>query len=787
MEKLAIKLLIGGSPCTFWSIAQTKEKREVEAEGLGWELFKNYLIAKDKFKPDLFLYENNVSATKPIKEMVAKSLGVDEKENVRYTEIDSQLVSAQKRKRFYVTNFGDIKQPEDREIFIKDILENINVSTENEENLLNNPVCVNGKWGRGKMKGVQPSLSQRIYSIKGKATALTVGFHPKIAIPISREEIDSEKAAIQEVRKGKTVIEGEEKEIKLPDGYYLIRRFSEVERERLQTLPDNYCKAVSKSQTEKALGNGWTAEVIIHLLDHALKDVPRDEKIIVLSLYDGIATGRYCLDKMGFTNVEYHAYEIDRHSINVALDNYPDIIQHGDAFAIREKGWGIYKEEKEEKENKATKEREKNKEVEINVLSLFDGISCGMVALERAGLEVKSYYAYEIERNAIKISEKNYPNIQHKGDVTAEDFTKYKGKIDVLIGGSPCQNLCSCGDGTGLEGVESRLFFDYVRALYEAEPKWFLLENNATMTKANQDKISEIMGIDPVFINSNLVSAQDRKRLYWTNIPGIVQPEDKGLLLRDIVQPAEEKREFECYKRMKAKVDGTLAYKKAWGQVRTLDQKARALTTSQAISNSGATNVKYADDEYYILTPIECERLQTLPDNYTEGVSNTQRYKAIGNGWTVDVIAHILRFLKRAIAEGIAPVELKERERPVQSFRRIGESEEEEVIRCMLEASEELEEETKEEGKAKETKEKKGEEASTVDIVERIEAAEEQKGETLEEAKVKEFLEEKDNKIAELEEKLARSEEVAKQIEELKEQVFNGFIKILFTGQQVKK
>ena len=104
MEKLAIKLLIGGSPCTFWSIAQTKEKREVEAEGLGWELFKNYLIAKDKFKPDLFLYENNVSATKPIKEMVAKSLGVDEKENVRYTEIDSQLVSVQKRKRFYVTS-----------------------------------------------------------------------------------------------------------------------------------------------------------------------------------------------------------------------------------------------------------------------------------------------------------------------------------------------------------------------------------------------------------------------------------------------------------------------------------------------------------------------------------------------------------------------------------------------------------------------------------------------------------------------------------------------------------
>lgn len=307
--------------------------------------------------------------------------------------------------------------------------------------------------------------------------------------------------------------------------------------------------------------------------------------------------------------------------------------------------------------------------MKIRVLSLFDGISCGMVALERAGFEVEEYTAYEIEHNAITISEKNYPQIVHCGDVTKADFTQYKGKIDILIGGSPCQNLCSCGNREGLEGEESRLFYDYVRALYETEAKWFLLENNATMTRENQDIITEIMGVEPIYINSNLLSAQERKRLYWTNIPGIEQPEDKGLVLRDIVQPQEEKKEYECFDRMAAKVKGTLAYKKAWSQVRTLDEKSRALTTSQSISNSGATNVKYSENEYYILTPVECERLQTLPDNYTEGVSNTQRYKAIGNGWTVDVIAHIFKNLYTALKEGTKPLELKERIRPIQSYR----------------------------------------------------------------------------------------------------------------------
>lgn len=311
----------------------------------------------------------------------------------------------------------------------------------------------------------------------------------------------------------------------------------------------------------------------------------------------------------------------------------------------------------------------------ITVLSLFDGISCGMIALERAGIKVDKYIAFEIEHNAIEISKKNYPSIIHEGDATKADFTKYEG-IDLIIGGSPCQNLSCAGNGEGLEGMASRLFYDFVRAIYEAKPKWFMLENNATMTKENQDIITEIMGVEPVYINSKLVSAQERKRLYWTNIPGIEQPEDRGLYLRDIVQPREEKKEYEIYKRMLAKKEGTLAYKKCWGQVKTLDQKSRALTTSQAISNSGATNVKYSETEYYTLTPLECERLQTLPDNYTEGLSNTQRYKTIGNGWTVEVIHHIFNYLKIAIDEGIEPLKLKDRIRPKQSYRTLEEKEE---------------------------------------------------------------------------------------------------------------
>lgn len=343
--------------------------------------------------------------------------------------------------------------------------------------------------------------------------------------------------------------------------------------------------------------------------------------------------------------------------------------------------------------------------MEINVLSLFDGISCGAVALERAGFEIKNYYAYEIERNAIKISEKNYPDIQHLGDVTKEDFTKYKGKIDILIGGSPCQNLCSAGDRTGLEGIESRLFYDYVRALYEAEPKWFLLENNATMTKENQDIITEIMGVEPVYINSNLLSAQDRKRLYWTNIKGVEPPKDKGILLKDIVhEHTDAPKDPELTKRLesyKVPIDKSLriiekeVQKGKIGYFRTDSQAHRvysihgkAVTLLGEAGGGAAKMGQYlfgcitpdrekkrqnwqrfnTGDKFYTLTaqdqhgilidgyirkltPTECERLQTLPDGYTKAtfegkqISDTQRYKMLGNGWTTDIIAHILSYI----------------------------------------------------------------------------------------------------------------------------------------------
>lgn len=154
----------------------------------------------------------------------------------------------------------------------------------------------------------------------------------------------------------------------------------------------------------------------------------------------------------------------------------------------------------------------------MKVLSLFNGISCGRLALERAGIKVDRYVSYEIDKYANSIAKFHYPNDEYCGDVTTADFTQYVG-FDIIIGGSPCQNLSIAGNKKGLEGDESKLFFEFVRAIKEAKPKYFLLENNASMTVENRNIISEIMGCEPILINSGLVSAQDRKRLYWTNIP----------------------------------------------------------------------------------------------------------------------------------------------------------------------------------------------------------------------------------------------------------------------------
>lgn len=288
---------------------------------------------------------------------------------------------------------------------------------------------------------------------------------------------------------------------------------------------------------------------------------------------------------------------------------------------------------------------------ELKVLSLFDGISCGMVALERAGIPVKRYVAYEIDQYATQISKKNYPDIRHHGDVFKGDFTKYKG-CDLLIGGSPCTYWSIAKQGREItpDGIGGQLFMQYVRALRESGAKYFLYENNFSIHKDIKNFISEQLGVQPIMINSALVSAQQRKRCYWTNIPGVTQPEDRGILLKDILENTTTDR----------KVDGLITTPirignigKTTGQAnRVYSVRGKSVCLQSQAGGSGAKTGLYKidlpDGDYIIrkLTPVEAERLQTLPDNYTEGISNSQRYKCIGNGWTVDVIAHILSFLK---------------------------------------------------------------------------------------------------------------------------------------------
>lgn len=341
-----IKILIGGSPCTFWSIAQ-KNNRETEAEGLGWELFKNYLIAKEKFKPDLFLYENNKSAAQAIKEQISKELGVE----LMY--INSALVSAQNRQRFYAFNW-EVEQPADRGILLKDILENgENLSGRDKSFALTTRCCgaipedtlsrnrhtmVAEAFPFGETNGKSYTLTASYW--KGQPAERILARSQRTHVAIQTDHSIQNKP-IYEVKDGQIEIKGKKYPIKLLDGYYIIRKLTPVECERLQTLPDGYTEGVSDTQRYKGLGNGWTAEVIIHILQGALKDVPKDEEIVVLSMYDGIGTGRYCLDKMGFTNVKYFAYEIDKYAKQIAMKNYPDIIQMGDAFDLRHPDWTI--------------------------------------------------------------------------------------------------------------------------------------------------------------------------------------------------------------------------------------------------------------------------------------------------------------------------------------------------------------------------------------------------------------------------------------------------------------
>ena len=281
----------------------------------------------------------------------------------------------------------------------------------------------------------------------------------------------------------------------------------------------------------------------------------------------------------------------------------------------------------------------------LNVLSLFDGMSCGRLALERAGIKVNNYFASEIDKYAIQVAKHNYPNTQHIGDVTKVKASELP-KIYLLIGGSPCQSFSNAGNGTGFDG-KSGLFYEYVRLLKECKPKYFLLEN-VKMKKQWQDIISKELGVEPIKINSNLVSAQNRERLYWTNIP-VSELQDKSIFIEDILD-SEFDNKYWLKERntelLLKKVDITnapnIACIDVYNKKVKLDRKCPTLTLPHHNSIRLLQNGKIRK-----LTPNECEKLQNVPLNYTDcNLSDIHRYSMLGNGWTVDVIAHIFGGLK---------------------------------------------------------------------------------------------------------------------------------------------
>ena len=343
----------------------------------------------------------------------------------------------------------------------------------------------------------------------------------------------------------------------------------------------------------------------------------------------------------------------------------------------------------------------------MNVLSLFDGMSCGQIALNRLGVKYDKYFASEIDKYAMQITKQNYPDTIHIGDVTAIKAAELP-KIDLLMGGSPCQGFSFAGSQLAFDDPRSKLFFEFVRLLKELKPKYFLLEN-VRMKKEYLDIITEHLGVEPILINSALVSAQNRQRYYWTNIPGISQPKDKGIVLKDILEKGfnSEKDKSYCldanyYKGSSVEnyikksrrqmvfespkqvgiatdINGYDIIKRVYSEngksptlttmggghrepkvmINKLETKSQTIKSQyyksskanfERVGTFHATGVPLTKDTtqdvyWRKLTPVECSRLQTVPDNYTQGVSNTQRYKMLGNGWTVDVICHILSHL----------------------------------------------------------------------------------------------------------------------------------------------
>ncbi len=416
-----MKLLIGGSPCTHWSIAQTKN-RETEASGIGWELFLNYRIARDKYQPDYFLYENNKSMSPAIRTQITAELGVEP------VLINSALLSAQNRQRLYWVGRRNpdgtysqvaVEQPEDRGILLRDILETgvawseksycitateakgsnpqqtlskhrrtmvaepVRIGTiendaknqdhDNQQYRVYSPdaksvtLCGNGggvgaKTGlyavpikEGKV-GIYPNgngeltqcQSKRIYSVDAKGRVLNAGpgglgvqtglYAVPVPEPVNATA-EGKQMPVYEVRGGRITIKSKEYPIKLADGFYIIRKLTVTECKRLQTVLDTYAFPVSNTQAYKMLGNGWTVDVIAHIMSHF--EGLTAEPMEVLSMYDGMSCGHIALDKLGAKITAYYATEIDKYAIQTTQRNFPETIQLGDAFQVRGEGWTL--------------------------------------------------------------------------------------------------------------------------------------------------------------------------------------------------------------------------------------------------------------------------------------------------------------------------------------------------------------------------------------------------------------------------------------------------------------
>jgi DNA-cytosine methyltransferase len=319
----------------------------------------------------------------------------------------------------------------------------------------------------------------------------------------------------------------------------------------------------------------------------------------------------------------------------------------------------------------------------FNVLSLFDGMSCGQIALQRAGIKVENYFASEIDKYAIQVAKHNYPNTKHIGsvvDVKGSDLPQ----IDLLIGGSPCQGFSFAGKQLNFDDPRSKLFFEFVRLKNECNPTYFLLEN-VKMKKEYEDIITEYLGVKPIAINSELFSAQDRKRIYWTNINFKALPTENKLTVEDILEDEvdvkyyiEPKRSVViCENEVKKRKIAFIGSNSQGNRIYNIHGKSvclcgeggglgaktglyalPCLTPDRLEKRQNGRRFKPSNSKFYTLTamdkhgiltdnfirkltPIECERLQTVPDNYTKIASDNQRYRMLGNGWTVDVIAHI--------------------------------------------------------------------------------------------------------------------------------------------------